>query len=355
MERHQFTLEINSAGYSSTDEHWRTAIESCRKSWLSACGALSHRSFEHEGKAISIEFDWRPAVRSCEKYARAMELISNHGHSIGIENWPFQKGRTKIPITLVAEFDNRIRPKYFHPDHFVRSALSDVFLILNISDPGCCDFYKALLKQVVQESPFKPIGFDLSFAAIQFEISRLRGMDGHWPPIEALHLPDVAEWYFAIRSGLRQVPQSDFEKVFFAMLHVAAADLSPTSVIWLYYALETLLGTKPGENRAAIERRATLLLRPTADQRAEMKKALNRLYDYRSSLVHGGLQIIHPIHCEALDRAVDAEYDRLMDLYEVGFSLLLAIVQSVIKRGWTSLNFCEQIVGKTDGVNNLSR
>jgi hypothetical protein len=78
-----------------------------------------------------------------------------------------------------------------------------------------------------------------------------------------------------------------------------------------------------------------------------MKKALGLLYDYRSSLVHGGLRLIHPVHSEILDRTVDDEYDRLMTLFEFGFSVLLAGLQVVVESGWIGIQFPEQMIGTT--------
>lgn len=347
MEHHKFILEIRSAGYSSSDDHWQTAIEGCRTTWLSACSVLNYRSLMYRGELISIEFDWRPAVRSCEQYASAMEAVSKRGYSFDAETWPFQKYRTKIPITLTAATAQRDRVEHFHPEGLVMSALADVFLILNVCDPGCCDFHSAKLNPVPGTNPKNCNRFELSFSSIQFEISRLRCLEGGWPAVKRLEVPRVADWYFGIRSDVKQVPQNEMERVLFAILHIAAADLSPTSVIWLYYALETLLDTKPGENRAAIERRASSLLTLNSDERKEVKRALNRLYDYRSSLVHGGLQLIHPLHSEMLDEAVDEQYYRLMDLFEIGFSVLLASVQTIADRCWRKVHFCERIVGST--------
>ena len=139
------------------------------------------------------------------------------------------------------------------------------------------------------------------------------------------------------------MPKSSMEKVVFAFWHLCAEELSQTSVIWIFYAIETLLGTTPGENRRALHERICLLLKPTEKQESEIKKNLGILYDYRSSLVHGGLQIYHPLQFESLDKAVDEKYQRLMGVAEFGFAILLIALQTIIGSGWRSPKFTQTL------------
>jgi hypothetical protein len=61
-------------------------------------------------------------------------------------------------------------------------------------------------------------------------------------------------------------------------MHLAKTDLSLNTIIWLFYALETLYDTQPGENRRALITRIGLVLSPDDKQRAYLKKELRDLY-----------------------------------------------------------------------------
>ena len=129
------------------------------------------------------------------------------------------------------------------------------------------------------------------------------------------------------------------ERVLFSLMHIAAEELSPNTVIWLFYALESLFTTRVGENRKGLEERINLLLQPSDKEWEKIRKKLIELYDYRSSMVHGGLEIIHVMHNENTDKAVEDAYLRLNQLADFGFRLLLASIQETIKNGWQVLKF----------------
>ena len=123
--------------------------------------------------------------------------------------------------------------------------------------------------------------------------------------------------------------------------------LSPTIVIWLFYALETLFDTKAGENFRILTERMQLLLSPNEKETKILRRNLRAMYDLRSSFVHGGLEIAHPMHNEALDRDVDEKYARISNVSEFGFGLVLNAVQAVIEKDWRWPQFKEVLYGKS--------
>ena len=67
-----------------------------------------------------------------------------------------------------------------------------------------------------------------------------------------------------------------------------------------------------------------------------LKRKLDDLYEYRSGLVHGGLEVYHPLQFEVLDPWVEKKYHRLMDVIDFGFAILLITLQTIIAKGLAS-------------------
>lgn len=126
---------------------------------------------------------------------------------------------------------------------------------------------------------------------------------------------------------------------------MSQGDASPATLIWIFYALETLFDTKPGENFRALRDRIGLLLDPGGGHREDLVRGLRTLYDLRSAFVHGGLEILHPIGPNPGDEKGDELYKRVADACEFGFTLIACSIQALINRGWIEAQFQEVVVG----------
>ena len=176
---------------------------------------------------------------------------------------------------------------------------------MNLSDSGSCDFGNANLWRAnaiptrVRKNLFNKIlnkrGSDKINASSElFEAIDSGRNNSSFLKIITLPLEQTIEWVSYIRKDASILPKSPFEKVLFSILHVASdGGLSPISVVWLFYGLETLLATRPGENKKSIEERAVSLLGLDQKQAKKLGKDLKELYDFRSSIVHGGSEIVH--------------------------------------------------------------
>jgi Apea-like HEPN len=215
--------------------------------------------------------------------------------------------------------------------------IHDAFLIMNIAAPGCCNFYRA--KLVSEKSTT-----EISLSSSEFELcvlpSRRRPQTAQFVPIGK-----VITWYESVRPTVGQIPTSATERTMFALLHLAKLDGEMLSVVWLFYALESLLQTKVGENFGSIVRRLTLLLQLTNNEIPTMKKQMRVLYDLRSAIVHGGFEVIHPMNDETMDERVSSVFGRLLTATEYGLVVLVAAIQKMAEENWPQLRFDEIIVG----------
>lgn len=237
----------------------------------------------------------------------------------------------KVPIEVTVESGQDKEHLLKNLGTLIESFVFDAFLIMNISAPGCFNLYTASLESREERLPGK-----IDASEFYFDLSRIDGLDGKWPQPRTLSLEEVTAWFFRVRDGVAQIPRNPAEKALFAVLHISRMDLSPMVVIWIFYALETLLDTRVGENFRVLTERIQLLLQPTMDEAKLLKTELRKLYDLRSSLVHGGLEVTHPMHNEVLDPGVEEKYRRVSSSSEFGFRVLLCAVQTLIERrtGW---------------------
>src|SRR5215467_15273503 len=109
----------------------------------------------------------------------------------------------------------------------IASVLHDIFLIMNIAAPGCCDFYRASLAGAQYEP-------NISLSNVNFENALYIHLHSGWPIIRILDLHRVVSWYEKVRQGISQIPQNPTERVLFALLHMAKIDVSPMMVIWQF-------------------------------------------------------------------------------------------------------------------------
>jgi hypothetical protein len=222
--------------------------------------------------------------------------------------------------------------------HLVENFIHDVFLIINLAAPGSCDFHGASLA----EEKFSEISLSNHHFEMDFNIF----FDKRWRVIRVIELDRVIRWYDAVRDGVSQLPQNHMERVLFALLHLAKNSTSPMSVIWLFYAFESLFQTRVGENFSSIVRRASLLLEADKRESELLRKGLRSLYEVRSGIVHGGFEVIHPLHNDILDKRVNDSFYDLITAIDFGHAVLTACVQRIIEKNWCFVQFDERVSGQ---------
>jgi hypothetical protein len=189
-----------------------------------------------------------------------------------------------IEVKFEAKFyDSNGKSPTVYVSGLIEYFLFDLFLIMNIAAPAAYNLYSA---EVNRHNMIVPNSLGLSNHL--FETSFLLSKEQGGPKIDFIPAQDVINWFFSVRSEIRMVPQNRMEKVLFALLHIAKTGVSPNTIVWLFYALETLFDTKAGENFSALISRAKLLLQMTDKDTKILKKRMRELYNLRSAFVHGG-------------------------------------------------------------------
>jgi Apea-like HEPN len=339
------TLEVPNYGRSMSDQAWEAIASQHISTWESALVTLKNRRLKVSDCLIDIECDWSPILKKHQQYFAVMQrlkvalLNEEKPHSI-LSEFPQGKAKISFTATVVDGPSNLANGSHINlAQSAIESHLHDCFLILNICAPGCCDFYHAELLKGFDSSN------EISLSNIHFEVALLGSLNKEWPSIGSLPLGEVVRWFYSIRDGVGQLPKNRMEKAIFALLHISKLDMSPMIVIWLFYAFESLLQTKVGENYSSMISRISSLLELTEKQSKILRSKLRSLYDARSAIVHGGFEVSHPMHNEILDERVDQNFQTLSDATGYALTLLIAGIQTIISRGWRYPSFSEKIEG----------
>lgn len=328
---------------SISDDHWDEIEANHIHAWREATVLLKSWTYSFDRQAVSVSVDWQPVFnRVSQMYQWHVNLHAAIARRVEPDlRFPHRP----VAVKVGAEIDPEDVESEHIARHVTESFIYDVFLMMNLASAGPCNFYHARLRERLVRRPMRNINSNFGLSEYGFDLANLDGYEGKWPAPRTLPLSRVIDWYKRVRVGASQIPSNRMEKVLFALMHIARTDVSVNTVVWLFYALETFFDTRPGENFRTLVSRIELLLSPTDHQKASLRKNLRALYELRSSFVHGGRDVIHPLHNEAVDSRVNDQYRELMTTTEFGFAVLLASVQEAVFRGWTELTFAESVSG----------
>jgi hypothetical protein len=322
----KYTLVIRKTGRSASDEGWETIEPAHVKLWECAAILLAERTAIHKEQSFTVHFDWSPMLRRQKRHLAAMNYFFT-GPEKSLDERARKADFPMSPTRVV------VRSQDFS---IAQNVIHDLFLIMNLAGPGCFDLYGASLLGVGRHNT------DISLSNYHFEAALLVQASDKWPTSRILELSKVIAWYDSVRTNASQIPENQMEKVLFALLHISNTDTSPMVVIWLFYAFESMLQTRVGENFSAIVNRIGLLLNADEEQARLIRKKMRALYDVRSAIVHGGFEVIHPMHDGSLDKRADDDFGDLLQALNYGYALLLASVQAI---GWRLPIFDERISG----------
>lgn len=335
VDRKKFSLSVRNTGRSISDSEWQAVEPEHIRVWKAATNTLRERTFEFGSKIYLVEANWRPLLNRHVRSHRAMKLIDKNTEQQRDpwEGVKFPAERSNVLITVAAKEGTTD-----WASSVIQTFIHDFFLILNITAPACCDFYLSTL-QGEDHAP------DVSLSNVHFDAALEMFLREQWMDTAKLELSTVVNWFHIVREPSSQIANNPMQRVLFAMLHMAKIDASPMVVIWLFYALESLLQTRVGENFSSIVKRLSLLLEIDGEASKLLKQKLRILYDIRSSFVHGGFQITHVVQNELLDERVEENFSTIIQATDFGHALLIAAVRKTIANGWKWPDFDERVRG----------
>lgn len=315
------------------------------RAWHDATNLLNTWEYEHNSCKAIINVDWTPFLNSMEESNR----ITNEYYAAidsGESLTKFEQEYASLPkqVTVICHInisgDNDLIKHEWYPKYFAEQFAYDFCLMMNLSTPGCCDFYR--MKILTDNSNHDDI---IKLSGYNYEMAHFDSIRKNVPKVLILPLSQVINWYKSLNIGVKQHSETNVEKALFSMLHISQLDGDIVGIVWVFHALESLFDTKVGENFTQLIKRISMLLALNPREKKQLKQKLRELYDTRSSIIHGGYQGIHPINQGIIDRSLEDRYGEGINLIDYGFSTLVACIQIMIEKKWYALEFTESMVG----------
>ena len=344
--QHQWRLVTPRVGRDISDENWEKWETSYIAVWNKAQEIYSNTKIPYDESQYELKFDFKQIINHISHYLNTMDRLANKKErEAAAEFWHHD---------AICEFTSKPTPPRGEPrDRNLSSSLisflyHEIFLVLNLSAPGSCNFGHAYYIAVPPEIGFRGSEYrhDINLYNRCFEVAIYESNSFPWLRVDVLELETVLSWVRYHCPFGKMVPETPAARSLFALLHISKTDIEPTSIIWIFYALEAIYDCKVGENFGALQRRMAAFLGIGENESKVFKKRMRELYNRRSSIVHGGAKIVHPDRNEILDRSVDDEISKDMDSFDFGCALVIATLQKLISLNWSGVKFPETVVGE---------
>ena len=245
----------------------------------------------------------------------------------------------RLKAICVITGSNELSSYPWYPEFFVEYFLYEVFMIVNLALPGSGEFLNFELRHRNQSSNAR-----LDLSGFYFSEWMIQTIEGKSPAAKALDLDQTIEWFDQVNPHVTQKAENSTQKALYATYQLCRSNGQIDFVLWLFNALEALLSTKVGENFSGIIRRTNALLDLNEKQRKHLQNTLRKLYDLRSSFVHGGYEAPHPLHREPIDPRLNDDYMKMSVLCMEGFAVLGSLLQALIEKQIPIVAFEERVV-----------
>jgi hypothetical protein len=223
----------------------------------------------------------------------------------------------------------------------------DLFLILNIVAPGSANFRSSAIRS--NPPSFRSAGSEI-FEPIDLNSRPFEALWHHrsrqsWLPYFDLDYEQTHRWYRSCIQPGAMIPRNPSSKALFSLFYLSSSEISPAASAFVFNALESLFDCKPGENFRSLVNRISSLLQLDESQSKSLRSALRKVYDQRSSFVHGGMKIVHPLRDDGLDDSINEDYWSDAFSFEIGAAILVCCLRELVRRSWSSPVFTETISG----------
>lgn len=311
--------------------------------WEWAHAHLRERKYFHSGCSVVVNTDLSPAYVHIKDHATLnAKYHAPHQRDDGLKNLSkgFLRSEDKLRVTCEVRItgNNEFVEYRWYPRFFAERYFYDVFCIMNLAVPGSCDFLNIRFIENGKKESNR-----LKLSSYNLEESLYLKLEEKIPYARVLDIAMVCDWYDKLDLGVKQKANSQTEKALFSLLHLCKLDGDLASTIWIFHALEAIYSTRVGEGFTNLFNRISFLLDLDVSEKSRMKKNLRKLYDHRSSIVHGGYQVHFPTSWDPVDPSVDEDIMENYRLVQFGINLILASIQALIAKDWYGVEIEERM------------
>ncbi|MFJ2379884.1 hypothetical protein [Pseudomonas protegens] len=343
MVEHQVDIHLKNTGREIEHDRWEEVDAKDVLLWEFVNESLEAGTYSHNEIVVTVECDFSAML---ERYEWHKEINYAYRHSDEVKTralWGDGSSTYGIDFTatVVLVGDEALSEHSWYPVFFVEKYLYDIFFIMNMSLPGSCNFYGLRCG----ESKLRGESSSTHLTGLHFEQGHYDRLDGSKLAPMELPIGTVSSWYRRLGLGVKQKSETGVEKAIFSLLHLCRKDVDVSSVVWIFHALEAIYGTKVGEGFTNIVDRVAMLLELDLKEKKRLKKILRELYDFRSSFVHGGYKVHHPMSMEVFDARLNDDYSKMLGIVQSGFNIVVLSLQVLINNDWVGIKVDESLSG----------
>jgi hypothetical protein len=173
--------------------------------------------------------------------------------------------------------------------------------------------------------------------SLVFDSAMRRSMDTGWPKIGELRVSDALQWLIDIPGLLEGEPHEPAGRAISALSNLAVrpapSSEDPVGLMWSMVGLEALYGEGNANLTQQISQKSKIVLgEPDA-----YRKAVTRMYDFRSRFIHGDVDFPLPYRVGDVDsRGFSTS---MADAVQLAMGMLVATLQRMIVARLYSLKF----------------
>lgn len=318
--------------------------------WHELVEAATEFRFKSSNGDVVVSIDWmdtKDFIAKSDYYSFDSDRIKTKedfdAFLVRFEEYRRLKSVGTIKDNLEIEFCIYNSSDEFRNFEYVTNLLHQLFLIMNLSVPGSCDFYSVIIRpfEAEHDTSSREVRLKLSGGVIESSTQLIDKMN--WPEIHTIPVRNVMQWLEKIGFSRSSFAHSNTERAIFGLLYSCMHEkLDPTTLIWLAQAMEALFNTPQVGIANTLKERAFLVLGEPHENLNKVKKDINAFYNYRSRYVHGEIFLPNPIAISLVDdEALDKFYYELYQHLDLAMILIVASLQKLIVEDSSGFDFSE--------------
>jgi hypothetical protein len=335
-----YNLSFRNVGREISDADWESIEPIHIELWQRVQDLYEFFEVDFKGYKYQLKFDFSFAIEDLSHRYNVMRRLVIDGDKSAINDFKHQETDVRIIATT-----NDSARRFDQSDDLIEFNVYIIFIAMNLASPGSCDFDGGYIVRCPADLNIfgKEIRRDISLSAHMFEAALYEKEATPWLELKTSASLKPFEWLQAVCPQFHIIPENAVARCVYALMYLSRDHVSPSGITWVFYGLESLFQCRHGENFATLVRRIANLLNLSKPEEKSMKSEMRKLYDARSSFIHGGMNVVHPMRNEVLDRRADDAAWQTVQLITFGVALIIKCLQKMIEDNAVDLKFVEHV------------
>ena len=241
-------IAIPHVGRQMSDQDWQIWEPSYVARWKAAQEIYSIVKMNYNDKSYVIKFDFSNIINAIQHLIAVMtDLVVNKNPNAYAD---FSHEGAIISVECISILDKFDKKKKYDCQCLVEILLYEIFLVMNISAPGSCDLSRSNITSSPPEFGLRSRLYqkDINLHNWPFESSIYEIEKFPWLRLKSIDVLSVSKWIRHHSHHGKMIPETSAARCLFALFYLSKTDVEPTSIIWIFYALESIFQCKVGDN-----------------------------------------------------------------------------------------------------------